>query len=180
MKKRLLFVVLSILLLTTGCMLSNTPTSKVEALLNKYNSNDQAIVTELEDYLEENELSDDLKEKYKDVYLKQFSDLKYEVKDEVIDGDNATVTVQITVYDFYKTEMASNNYLTEHREEFYKEDGVYDKEKFENYKLEELKNTNDKVDYTIDFTLTKVDGDWAIDNLNDEQLEKIHGVYAYE
>lgn len=179
MKKKLLFIAVSILFLT-GCMMSNTPTSKVEALLNKYNSNDKAIVTELEDYLDGNELSDDLKSKYKEVYLKQFSDLKYEIKDEVIDGDKAIVTAQITVYDFYKTEMNSNNYLTEHRDEFYDEEGVYDKEKFEKYKLNELEKTNEKIDYTIDFDLEKVDGDWTIKNLTDEQLQKIHGVYAYE
>lgn len=179
MKKKILLIVLSILFLT-GCMMSNTPTSKVEALLNKYNSNDEAIVSELKDYLDGKELSKDLKEKYQEVYLKQFSDLKYEVKDEVIDGDNAVVTAQVTVYDFYKTEMNSNNYLTEHRDEFYNDEGIYDKEKFEKYKLDELEKTNEKIDYTIDFNLKKVDGEWTVDNLTQEQLEKIHGVYAYE
>lgn len=180
MKKKLMLLVVGIILFATGCLSMNTPTSKVEALLNKYNKNDEAIVTELDDYLENNDLTDELREKYKKVYLKQFSDLKYEIKDEVIDGDNATVTVKVTVYDFYKTEQESNKYLTEHRDEFYKEDGTYDKSLFEKYKLEQLDKAEDKVDYTIDFTLRKVDGDWQIDNLTDEQLQKIHGVYAYE
>ena len=35
------------------------------------------------------------------------------------------------------------------------------------------------VDYTIDFTLTKVDNEWVVNDLTTEQLEKIHGVYAY-
>ena len=51
MKKKILLIITGILLLTSGCMSSNTPTSKVEALFNKYNSNNEAIVTELRDYL---------------------------------------------------------------------------------------------------------------------------------
>ena len=78
--KKILFLILGILFVTTGCMSMNTPTSKVEALLNKYNSNDEAIVTELHDYLDGNDLNDEMKEKYEKVYLKQFSDLKYEIK----------------------------------------------------------------------------------------------------
>lgn len=181
MKKKLMLIIVGILLITTtGCLNMNTPTSQVEAMLNKYNTNDEAIVTELDDYLDNNDLTDELKEQYRKIYLKQFSDLKYEIKEEVIDGDTATVTAQITVYDFYKTETESNNYLNENREEFYSEDGVYDKSLFETYKLEKLDEVTDKVDYTIDFTLTKVDGDWQVDTLTNEQLQKIHGVYAYE
>lgn len=160
-------------------MSMNTPTSKVEALLNKYNSNDEAIVTELRDYLDGNDLNDEMKEKYEKVYLKQFSDLKYEIKEEEIDGDTAEVTAQISVYDFYKSENNSNTYLSENRDEFYKDD-VYDKDAFELFKLDALEKTKDRVDYTIEFTLTKVDGEWQIDNLTDEQLQKIHGIYAYE
>ena len=83
------------------------------------------------------------------------------------------------MYDFYKTENDSNTYLSENRDEFYKND-VYDKDAFELFKLDALEKTKDRVDYTIEFTLTKVDGEWQIDNLTDEQLQKIHGIYAYE
>ena len=180
MKKRILIIIGLVLFFASGCMMQNTPTNKVEALLNKYNKNDEAIVSELDDYIERNNLSKEAEEKYKKIYLKQFSDLKYEIKNETIDGDRAIVTVQITVYDFYKTEMNSNNYLMEHRDEFSLEDGGYDKSLFELFKLDNLDKTDERVDYTIDFTLTKVDNEWQIDNLTDEQLQKIHGVYAYE
>ena len=125
--KKLMLIITGILLFTCGCMSMNTPTSKVEALLNKYNSNDEAIVTELRDYLDGNDLTDERKEKYEKVYLKQFNDLKYEVKEEEIDGDTAEVTVQISVYDFYKSEQEANTYLSENRDQFYVND-VYDKE----------------------------------------------------
>jgi len=176
--KKILLIITGILLFTTGCMSMNTPTSKVEALLNKYNSNDESIVTELRDYLNGFDLDDETKNKYEKVYLKQFSDLTYEIKEEEVDGDTAEVTVQISVYDYYKSETESNNYLTEHKEEFYK-DNVYDKTLFESFKLEQLDKVTDKVEYTIEFELTKIDDEWQIDPLTDEQLQKIHGIYAY-
>jgi len=106
--KRILLIIISVFMMT-GCMSSNTPTSKVEALLNKYNSNDESIVTELRDYLNGFEMDDKTKGKYETVYLKQFKDLTYEIKEEEIDGDTAEVTAQISVYDYYKSEMDANN-----------------------------------------------------------------------
>lgn len=175
--KKILTIIISVLLLT-GCMSSNTPTAKVESLLNKYISNDESIVTELRDYLNGNNLDEETTKKYEKVYLKQFKDLTYEVKEEEIDGNEAEVAVQITVYDFYKSEKQSNNYLVEHKEDFLK-DGIYDKSLFELYKLEQLDNTKDRVDYTIEFQLKKIDDEWQIKNLTNEQLQKIHGIYAY-
>ena len=156
MKRKIFTIIAGILLFTSGCMMTNSPTSKVESLLNKYNSNDEAIVTELRDYLSGFEFDDETNKQYEKIYLKQFSDLTYEIKEEEIDGDTAEVTAQITVYDYYKSEQSSNDYLMEHKEEFYTDD-VYDKNLFEKYKLEQLDKVKDRIDYTIEFTLTKVD-----------------------
>ncbi len=179
MKKKILFFAICLtVLFTTACSLGNTPTSAVEKLLSKYNTNDEEIVVELDDYINSSELSDEQSKKYKDIYLKQFKDMKYEIKEEKIDGDNATVTAQITVYDYYKAEKDANDYLTAHPDEF-KKDDVYDKSLFTDYKLKKLDDVNTTVDYTIDFNLSKVDGKWEVNDLSNEQLEKIHGVYAY-
>lgn len=179
MKKKLcLLIICFILLITTACSMGNTPTSAVERVLSKYNTNDEEIVVELDDYVNNSDLTDEQSKKYKDVYLKQFKDMKYEIKDEIIDGDVATVTVQITVYDYYNAEKNANDYLANNSDEF-KTDDVYDESLFMDYKLEKLSKVNDTVDYTIDFTLTKVDNEWVVNDLTTEQLEKIHGVYAY-
>ena len=167
MKKKFTFLAIClIVLLTAACSLGNTPTSSVERLLSKYNTNDEEIVIELDDYINSSELTDDQAKEYKDIYLKQFKDMKYEIKNEKIDGDNATVTAQITVYDYYNAEKEANDYLNDHQDEFKKND-VY------------ATDVNKTVDYTIDFQLTKVDGKWEVNDLSNEQLEKIHGVYAY-
>lgn len=178
MKKKFLLLVICILLLTTACSLGNTPTSAVERLMSKYNTNDEEILVELDDYVNESNLTDEQSSKYKDVYLKQFKDMKYEIKEEKIDGDTATVTTQITVYDYYNAEQKANDYLTNNPDKFMTDD-VYDESLFTDYKLEQLDKVNDTVDYTIDFTLTKVDNEWVVNDLTTEQLEKIHGVYEY-
>ena len=42
-----------------------------------------------------------------------------------------------------------------------------------------MKEAKEKVKYTIIFNLTKVDDDWAIDELDETTKEKIHGIYVY-
>lgn len=179
MKKK--FLVFSMLLFTLclfGCSLKNTPTKEVEALMSKYQSNDKSIIGELDDFIKTLDVDEDHYDSYKEVYLKQYQDLKYEIKDEVIDGDNATVTVQIDVYDYYKTTNDVNSYITNNPDEF-NDNGVYSAIKGIEYKIKELTNTKDRVTYTININLTKVDNSWTIDNLNQEDLEKIHGTYAH-
>ena len=179
MEKKILFLGLClILILTTACSLGSTPTSSVEKLLSMYNTNDEEIIVELDDYVNESDLTDEQSEKYKNIYLKQFKDMKYEIKEEKIDGDTATVTAQITVYDYYNAEKEANEYLTNNPDEF-KTNDKYDESLFTDYKLEQLDKVNETVDYTIDFTLTKVDNEWVVNDLTNEQLEKIHGVYEY-
>ena len=179
MKKKIaLFMIVFMLLITTGCALGNTPTSAVERVLSKYNTNDEDIVLELDDYVNNSNLTKAQSDKYKEVYLKQFKDMKYEIKDEKIEGDTAIVTVQITVYDYYKAENQANDYLTNNPDEFKQED-VYDESLFMDYKLKKLSEVKDTVDYTLDFTLTKVENRWEVNDLTNDQLEKIHGVYAY-
>ena len=177
-KKILLFSVWLLLLLTTACSLGDTPTSEVERLLARYNNQDEEIMVELNDYINDNNLTDEQNNKYKDIYTRQFKDMKYEVKEELIDGDNATVTVQITVYDYYKVGNDARVYLDDNMDEFMT-NGVYDESLYVDYKLKKLESTDKTVDYTLDFSLTKVNNKWQINSLTTEQLEKIHGVYAY-
>ena len=178
-KKILLFSICLLLLLTTACSLGDTPTSAVERLLARYNNQDEEILVELDDYMNTNNLTDDQNNKYKEVYTKQFKDMKYEIKEELVDGDKATVTAQITVYDYYTVDNEARVYLDENMDEFMT-DGVYDESLFVDYKLKQFESTDKTVDYTIDFTLTKVNNNWQVNELTTEQLEKIHGVYAYQ
>lgn len=63
-------------------------------------------------------MNEDQKNTYSDIMKRQYEDLTYEIKDEVIDGDNATVTVEIEVYDYYKVNQEAQNYYNENPNEF--------------------------------------------------------------
>ena len=81
-----------------------------------------------------NELDDDQKGTYKEILKKQYSDMKYEITDEKYDGDNAVVTVKLTVYDLYKVQKDADKHLADNPDE----------------------------------------------QLSNESLQKIHGIYNYE
>ncbi len=172
--------VFGLLLISTllfGCNV-NTPKGKVERLLMNYQNNSDNIITELDDYLNAEGLNEETFNAYKEVYLKQYRDLTYQIKDETIDGDNATVTTQIEVYDYYTTENDANNYISLNPSEF-SDNGIYDSTKALNYRMQELNKSKARVTYTITFNLTKVNNEWTIDNLTEEDLEKIHGIYVH-
>jgi len=94
-------------------------------------------------------------------------------------GDEAKITVKITVYDLYKVEKDAREYLNQNQEEFLT-DGIYDAKKYLEYKLDKMKDVNDTISYNIVFKVIKTDGKWQVEQPNEETLEKIHGIYNYE
>ena len=179
MKKRIILISLFMLcFILTGCSLNNTPKAKVETLLMKYQKNSDSVMSELDDYLNTLDIQDDAHEEYKKVYTKQYSDLTYSIKNEMIDGDTATVTTQIEVYDYYKIDNDATKYVSDNPDKF-STNNVYDSKKVLEYKIDKLTNAKDRVTYTVVFNLTKIDNEWKVDNLSNEDLEKIHGIYAH-
>ena len=166
MKKKI--VVLSVLLLLlVGCGISNTPTSKVEELLMKYQKVDSDINSGINEVIAGENFTEDHAKRYRSLLVKQYENLSYEVKDEVIDGNKATVTVQIEVID-YKNAIADLTF----------DSNVYTKETYDEEKLNRLENAKNKVTYTIELTLTKDDDEvWKLDPLTNEQIKKIQGMF---
>ena len=143
-----------------GCNLNNTPTSKVEEKLSNYQMLDKKInddidagVQLLASYDQDNNIKNST---YKKLVTKQYKNIVYEVKEEVIDGDNATITVEIEVLDYRKiTDDNINDTL-----------------------LKQLENTKEKVTYSIDFYVIKDnDGNWNLSEIDDITLSKILGLY---
>ena len=180
MKK--IFLVIIVMFLVTGCVLFQTktsPTRSVESFFGKYQSLDNTILNQLDDVVLDEDLTTTQKDDYKTLMKKQYQNLSYVVKDEVVDGNNAIVTVEIEVYDFTKSQTDIEDYIAENRAEFEDEEGVFSQEKYMDYKLGILKDETDKVKYTLDLRLTKNDkGEWQLEDLTDIERQKIHGVYA--
>lgn len=181
MKKMLIAFIMVLFL--TGCNndLMNTPTKRVETMLNNYVTLDEEVVDDLDNtLLEETVMTNEQKSRYKDILKRQYQNLSYEIKDETIDGDTATVEVEIEVYDYRKIIDAADDYLNNNQDEFLTEDGTTtDISKFNDYKLDLLEKAKDKVTYTLNLTLKKVDDKWTLDDLTDTEISKIHGLYAY-
>lgn len=180
MKKIIGFVVCALLL--SGCDMldiSNTPTKKVEEYLNKFQILDKDVLDELDDVIDSKiKLNDENKNEYRELIKKQYQDMQYTVKDEIEDGDEATVTVQIIVKDFTKIINEAELYKRGNIEEFY-ENEIYNDNLYKKYLLDKLKDAKDKVTYTLEFALYKENGKWKLNPITNEMEDKILGIYNY-
>ena len=133
--KKFLYVFLTIILFS-GCeMMNNTPTRKVEELLGKYQANDADVLEDLDNVLlSDSNLSDDERDDYRDFMSKHYQDMTYKVKNEKIDGDSATVDVEITVRDYSSVLNNASDYRSKNASEF------DDLNSFASYRLEKLKD----------------------------------------
>ena len=48
---------------------------------------------------------------------------------------------------------------------------------FDKYRLDKFKEIKDKTTYTIDFTLTRINKKWNLDNTTSDIRNKISGMY---
>ena len=178
--KKILVLLMVTLLVVTGCKaFEDTPTKVVNRFLNNYKNNDEAVINELNDYLATQDLDEETLEDYREIYLRQYSNMDFVIKNEKIDGDKADVDVQITVYDYYKTNMASGDYFTANQADFVDDNGDVDISKYLAYKIKKMLDTTDTVDYTLTMNLNKINDKWEIEPLTTEQLSKLHGTYEY-
>ena len=202
MKKKIIFIWLLIIFIT-GCGNSNmTPTDKVEEFLGKYQSMDSEVLTQLDKVISNDTTMDDTQKKdYKSLMEKQYQNLSYKIKDEKIDGDKASVVVEVEVYDYANSIIESREYFIDHRDEFDEEENILDNDgadtdndgkteegeivggsvdgisSFITYKIKQLMDVTDKAKYEITFYLNKKDGEWVIEDLTDVDRQKLHGLF---
>ncbi|MDD3453377.1 MAG: hypothetical protein PHN42_03820 [Bacilli bacterium] len=181
MKK--ILVILSIAVLITGCgvkNIMNTPTKKVEMFFENYQTLNDDVMSQLNTTVDNEErFNEQQKEDYKSLMKRHYQNLTYEIKDEVIDGDTATVTVEINVFDYSKAMKESDVYLQNNKNEFLDENQNYDEKLFMTYQLNKLIEVKDKVKFTLELTLSKINDEWKIDDISDENQQKINGIFNY-
>ena len=175
--------ILGLALVMTGCSLGdmdNTPTKQVEAYLNNYQTLNSNVLTEIDALVdEENMLDEDQQTTYRDIMKKHYQDLTYTIKEETVNGDKATVEAEIEVNDYTKALSEAETYRTTNETEFFNDEGIFDETLFNAYKLDLLKNNDERVKYTIYFSLTKTDDQWILNDLTETEQEKILGIYQY-
>lgn len=188
-----------LLLFLAGCTTTmNTPTSKVEEFLGKYQNMDDDVAVQLDQVLSDDDtMSDEQKEKYRAILEKQYQNLSYKIENEDINGDEATVDVEIEVLDYATKIREAKEYYEEHKDEIEAEskkeqsdndnaledatdeaeEAIEKSAAYIDYKLKELESVNDTTTYNITFYLTKKDGEWQLQDISDLDLQKIHGLY---
>lgn len=150
--------------LLTGCDLGNTPTAQVEELLGNYQRYTADVKTTYLELTNGITLDADLQKRYQKLIEKQYRNLSYEIKDEQIDGDTATVKVEIKVTDYQKSFAKYN--LQDNQTEYYLR------------VVQDLEEQTEKVIYTINFQVVKNEQDqWKVSTLSEEEQQKILGIY---
>ena len=165
----------------TGCnTLMNTPTKKVEKLLSMYQTKDRKVLEQLDTVLlSETLLDNDLKERYRELMKKQYGELSYQVKDETIDGNQAVVEVAIEVYDYNSAIDALENNLINDNSNYVDDNGNLLTSVYNEEKIRLMENVKSRVTYTINFTVSKIEDEWIVDDLTETERMKLHGLYAY-
>ncbi len=164
MKKRSLIFFLLLALFITGCNLGNNPTARVEEYLGKYQMLENDIEISYVQLIGDVEIDDDLKERYEKVIQHQYRNLSYEIKEEKIDGDTATVTTEIEVADFKK--ILEDNRVDDNTTK-----------KIHQNVLKKLEKASEKVTYTIDFIVKKnKEGTWTVEKLEATDQNKLLGM----
>jgi len=161
--RKMWFIVI-IFLLFSGCMIANTPTSKVEEYLGKYQKLDDELDISYIQLSIDEDIDADYREKYRKLIERQYKNLSYEIKEEEIDGENAYVTAQIKVYDYMEVldKYAKNS---------------YDGDEYHKVIIESLEDQMDKITYTILFELEKNDKDeWELLELSLDDYNKLLGI----
>ena len=178
MKK--LLVVISALLLFTGCSCSlndHSPEEAVDTFFEKYRGKDENIITQLMDTIENEDLTDDSKEKYKELMEKQYDQFAYVIKDVTEEGDSATAMVELTVLNYRSATLEAEEELSDNPETFNDDEGKFSEEKYMNYKIQKMDEVTDTTTHTIELKLTKEAGMWQVEQLSSDDISKLHGLY---
>ena len=178
--KKFYLVLFTIVLFLSGCSTNtNTPTSKIEELMSKYQRMDSEVLSQLDSIVSNNkDLTDDQKKDYKNLIERQYQNISYKIKDENTSGENATVTVEVETFDYRSALNKSEEYYENNKKKFQKDDGKIDQEKYWDYKISEMKKTEDKIKNEIIFTLHKENDKWILDDISDSDRQKLHGLYG--
>ena len=176
MKKFLVIITLIIFLVGCACSVKGGAKESLYIFLEKYKYLDKSLVEDVDSYVLGESLSEEQKEKYKEIILRQYKDMDYEIVKEEYKNKKAYITVKVTVYDLFEAQNETEDYYIEHEDEFLK-DGEYDADKYINDKLEFMKNYTKKVTNEITFVLHEDKNMWVVEQPSSSDLAKIHGMY---
>ena len=87
--------------------------------------------------------------------------------------------MEVEVYDYAKAVSEIENKLVNNADLYKDSTGEISTTLYNDDKLKSLEDVKDRTKYTINFTLSKIDEEWVVDDLTETERMKIHGLYAY-
>lgn len=172
--KKIILIVVSLFLF--GCAKENA-TSEVFLFYSNYQNLSSDIYSGISQMVNVENLSQENKELYKKVYIRQYQDMIFSIDSIKYSGKNAYISTTIEVYDFSKVQEDVSKFLSENEELFNDDNNNYDVDKYYNYKFNEMLNTTKRIKYNITLNLIKNNNKWYINNIDDTTLSKINGIY---
>lgn len=168
-----------VMMLVVACGKNKSAYDTVSDYLDLYRNNDAKVIEQLNNFVNEEDLTAEQKDLYIEAIKREYQSLEYEMVSEKYDEDYAYIVARVTVLNLNKAQRDAYQYFIKNENEFKKVDGNVDLEKYTTYKLERMKEANEYVTYDINFKLKNTNGKFEVMQLNNEDLEKIHGIYSY-
>lgn len=176
-KKRVFnFILLIVIVIFTSACSDNNSRYQVNKYMNSYININNKVLSQVYKEVDKLELNEENNILYKEVLLRQFSDLKYEIIGSTMDTNNCIYNLEIEVYDFKKIiDKMESNLLLDPSE--YIEDNKFDKNLYDKAKFTNMLNTENRVNYYININVIKDNDEWIVNNLDRDSLLKLEGLY---
>lgn len=171
-------VIIFIMVFLVGCTQNKNCPEIVKDYLKEYQNLSSNVTKNLNKVIDENiEFNEAHKALYKKILLRQYQSLKFDILSEEYDSNKALIKVNINVIDLKKAEEDAVQDLSKNLKDFYNEKNEFDNEKYISHKLNLMMDESSRIDYEIIFYLHKEKGKWVLEQPNDDDLSKIHGIY---
>ena len=177
MKKWIIFIIMDLFLLT-GCV-QNSASDPVTHYLELYRNHSDEVTKSLQTLIRDENLLAEQQDLYELIMKKQYVDLEYKIVNEIYNGDQAIVTVLITVYDYQHSKDEARQEMNENLSEYTLFNGSIDKVKYKDLQLQKMMEEKKRVKYTIDFNVNLQNEEWELVSPDYTVLLKIHGIYDY-
>ena len=148
---------------------AKTPIDLTKDYMNKYKNCDSEVVKNIK-YPFDDEITDAQLKKYKEIIKSQYMALEYEIAEENVGEEDAIIKVQFSVLDYKSSYDKATSYLSLYGLD--KPD-----EKKVDYKISQMEHTQEKEQYSIEFTFHKLEGKWHMMDLTDADLQKLAGTF---
>lgn len=173
-------IIIIILTLIAILFVSKSQSTSPEGLTKKYMENykklDKSVTSRITyDFSDKIVASEE--STYRSIMKRQYEKMNYFISDSYVGETDAIITVEFTVYDLKSAMDRANSYVDSHNELF-NVDGKVDTRKVVEYKLKQLDECRDTVDYSIKFNFYKNDlNKWVMTDLSDSDLQKLDGTF---